>query len=273
MEIQETLCFDDVLLKPQYSDIESRSEVDISTTMKGQEFSLPVVSSPMDTVTEDQMARRLHYAGGLGIIHRYCSLLRLKEILEANHPFSGRGIAIDVSSDYEERIRIGLGNDVGIYCIDVAHGHHIMVERAIQDIRTKYGESITLIAGNVATASAYLDLVSWGADAVRVGIGGGCFVEGTKVITSNGLKSIEEIQPGDQVYTHMNRLRKVTKTFTHENKTELVSINGIKSTPNHEYYVLHRSKIEIANDDNIHELAEWISAENLTKDYVLLEKK
>jgi hypothetical protein len=59
----------------------------------------------------------------------------------------------------------------------------------------------------------------------------------------------------------------------HEEKNQFVVVNGIKSTPNHEYYVLHKSHIEHVNDDNIHELAEWVPAEHLSKDYVLLEIK
>ena len=76
--MREALSFDDVLLEPQFSDILSRSEVDISTTMsEGQvnvKFRLPVISAPMDTVTEDKMALAIGREGGLGIIHRYNSI-------------------------------------------------------------------------------------------------------------------------------------------------------------------------------------------------------
>ena len=72
--MKETLSFDDVLLIPQYSDIESRTQVDISSELySNTRLSLPVISSPMDTVTERAMAMAMNDVGGMGIIHRYSS--------------------------------------------------------------------------------------------------------------------------------------------------------------------------------------------------------
>ena len=63
--------FDDWLLIPQYSDIKSRSEVDIGSTLAGQYHRLPLISSPMDTVTEEKMSIAMASRGGFGVIHRY----------------------------------------------------------------------------------------------------------------------------------------------------------------------------------------------------------
>ena len=58
----EALTYDDVLLLPQFLDIRSRSEVDISTDLgNGLKLGLPIISSPMDTVSEDLMARAAHH--------------------------------------------------------------------------------------------------------------------------------------------------------------------------------------------------------------------
>ena len=55
--MKEALTYDDVLLVPQYSDIESRSEVDVSSDLDDStRLDLPIISSPMDTVTEEAMA-------------------------------------------------------------------------------------------------------------------------------------------------------------------------------------------------------------------------
>ena len=71
-DIKESLSFDDVLLTPKYSDIESRTEVDTTSYLsENLKLELPVISSPMDTITEYRMARVMQEAGGLGIIHRY----------------------------------------------------------------------------------------------------------------------------------------------------------------------------------------------------------
>ena len=68
----ETLSYDDVLLVPQYSDLNTRKAVDLTSDLdEVLKFELPVISSPMDTITETDMATAMHKAGGLGIIHRY----------------------------------------------------------------------------------------------------------------------------------------------------------------------------------------------------------
>ena len=72
MKVEDCLSYDDVLLRPQYSDIRSRSEIDISTDLGNDlGLQLPIISSPMDTISEDDMAICLSRHGGCSVIHRY----------------------------------------------------------------------------------------------------------------------------------------------------------------------------------------------------------
>ena len=75
MKLKKCLSYDDVLLVPQFSDIVSRKEVDLRSALdQTRTLELPIISSPMDTITESRMANAMSKAGGLGIVHRYNSI-------------------------------------------------------------------------------------------------------------------------------------------------------------------------------------------------------
>ena len=72
--------FDDVLILPGFTDF-SPSEVDLSSNLGKYHFNLPIMSSAMDTVTEENMAINMTLHGGLGVLHRNCSFERQLEMV------------------------------------------------------------------------------------------------------------------------------------------------------------------------------------------------
>ena len=200
MKLKQTLSFDDVLLVPRSSDILTRKEVDLSSTLGAKTLALPVISSPMDTVTEVCMASTMQSAGGLGVLHRYntidkqVSLVRdLRDCLEEiSADISSIAVAVPAGSDSLPRSSALYDAGARVFCIDVAHGHHTLMQRSIKSLRDKFSNNVIIIAGNVATAEGYSDLSEWGADAVRIGIGGGSICS-TRIQTGHGVPTLQSI--------------------------------------------------------------------------------
>ena len=191
------LSYDDVLLVPQYSDIDSRTEIDISTDLgKNVKLTLPIIASPMDTITGARMATGMSVAGAVGVVHRYNTPTAQREHV-AQFLLETRGddligAAIGVNGDYLERARLLFNAGVGFFCVDVAHGHHALVRHALQVLRKTFGHNIHIMVGNVATLEGVNDLADWGADSVRCNIGGGSICS-TRIQTGHGLPGLQTI--------------------------------------------------------------------------------
>ena len=84
------ITFDDVLLEPAYSQVLPR-DVDVRTQLtRGIRLNIPVLSSPMDTVTESELAIALAQEGGLGIIHKNLSVANQTNEVDKVRPRGGR---------------------------------------------------------------------------------------------------------------------------------------------------------------------------------------
>ena len=194
--MKKTLSFDDVLLVPSYSDIKSRGEVDLSVDMGGNlNLSLPIIASPMDSVSEDEMALAMADAGGISIIHRYNTIERQVELIKrviAEHYPINVGAAVGVTGDYLERAYAIRAAGVNTICVDIAHGHHTLMKEALDTLRNKFNNSLHIMAGNVATLEGFNDLADWGADSIRVGIGGGSICS-TRIQTGHGVPTLQSV--------------------------------------------------------------------------------
>jgi len=219
--IQLALTFDDMLLIPKFSTITSRTEVDLRINLDPKiELSLPVISSPMDTVTEVNMAVAISKAGGLGIIHRYNSIEQQGKLVTAAKEAGAKfvGAAVGSTGDFYERASELIKWGVDVVCVDVAHGHHQNVKEAIEKIKNHPSHyKFHLMAGNVATGKGFQDLSDWGADSIRVGIGGGSICS-TRLQTGFGVPNLAAIFDCVQTQAYKS------------GKTKLIVDGGIKNS-------------------------------------------
>jgi hypothetical protein len=146
------------------------------------------------------------------------------------------------------------------------------MEKMLKFIKEKL-PTVFVIAGNISTQEAVKDLEDWGADALKVGIGPGCFISISEVKTIEGFKSLQNILIGDSVLTHKNRYRKVIDKHIYYGEQELLKINNLPPcTETHEFYVIEKSKKDLVNTENLTEFAFWIKAKDLDRDKHLLIK-
>ena len=141
--------YDDVNIIPKYSEVESRKEVSLRTKFTKKTYlDIPIVSAPMDTITESDMSIGMMSMGGVGVIHRFMDIE--KQVLEVERTFQfWESIepayeteddwlsvpicaAVGVTGDYIERGKELAGAGCSVLLIDVAHGHHKNVGEAIE---------------------------------------------------------------------------------------------------------------------------------------------
>tara|TARA_R100001163_G_C5068188_1_gene208122 strand:- start:2960 stop:3991 length:1032 start_codon:yes stop_codon:yes gene_type:complete len=196
--MSEAVSYDDVLLVPHYSNIRSRSEIDISADMgNGLHLQLPIIASPMDTISEAPMACAMAKFGGTAVLHRYnsiesqCRLVRLTKDISAHGPVIV-GAAIGTSDDFKERASALVEVGVNFLCVDVAHGHHVLMKEALDYLRKTFGDDLHIMAGNVATLEGVNALADWGATSARCNIGGGSICS-TRVQTGHGVPGLQTI--------------------------------------------------------------------------------
>lgn len=193
----ESLCFDDILLVPQYSDIESRNNVDISTSIgrsvKSIVLSLPMIAAPMDTVCEASMAIEMRINGGLGIIHRYMSIEKqIDEVKKAKDSGAIVGVAVGAKQADFYRALATYNAGAMVILVDTANGHSNYAINAVATLRRTLGNTAHIMAGNVSTYDGFMALADAGADSIRVGIGGGGMCT-TRIVTGHGMPTLSSI--------------------------------------------------------------------------------
>lgn len=215
---KEYLSFDDVLLVPQNTSIKSRKDVSLETRLsKNIKIKAPIISSNMDTITESPMMIAMNRLGCVGFLHRFMSIdnIKLHAKKAHNEKVSPIVVSIGIGNHWRKNLKLlaEISKYIDAICIDVAHGDCQRVMDMISHIKENY-KYWDVIAGNVATGESVFNLCSVGADAIKVGIGPGCFAEGTRVLMSNGLyKNIEDVKPNDKVINQYGKPVRVVNAW------------------------------------------------------------
>jgi len=169
----EIFDYDNILLLPRKCRVESRSECDTSITLGKHTFRLPVVPANMKTVVNETICEWLAQHGFFYVMHRF-DLDNVAFVRD----FKSRGLYASISLGVKQADRDTVAKLVteglvpDFITIDIAHGHADSVQHMIAHLKQHLPGSF-IIAGNVGTPEAVIDLENWGADATKVGIGPG----------------------------------------------------------------------------------------------------
>lgn len=210
--MKEAFTFDDVLIVPKFSTIESRREVDISINSSNLPYAqLPIISSNMDTVTGSKMALAMAENGGIGCLHRFCSI-------EDNVQMFKDSIYGDNQTDLSiPAVSFGLGlkeieRAEALFCagahtfiLDVAHGAQLAVANQVKAVRELLGESCLIIVGNFATSDSVKTFLEYCPDVngIKVGIGPGSACT-TRIKTGIGYPQLSAVKEIAQFFKNTN---------------------------------------------------------------------
>jgi IMP dehydrogenase len=188
------LSYDDVLLAPQYSKIDSRTLVDTSTQITPKvKLQLPIISINMTDVTGVEMATAMGKAGGIGFLPRFVTPQTQAEMVAKVKKTGMKvGAAVGCREGYLKRAEMLVKAGADIITLDVAHGHMQKALDATAELKNKFGKYVDIISGVIATYEGAYDLFSHGADSVRVGVGPGTICI-TRIKTGVGVPQITAI--------------------------------------------------------------------------------
>jgi GMP reductase len=172
-QTMEIFDYDNILLLPRKCRVESRSECDTSVQLGPKSFRIPVVPANMKTVVSESICIWLAQNGYFYVMHRFdLDNVAFVQDMKARQLYASISLGVK-KPDYDTVDRlVALGLTPEYVTIDIAHGHSDSVKNMIGYLKDKM-PSTFIIAGNVATPEAVIDLENWGADATKVGIGPG----------------------------------------------------------------------------------------------------
>jgi IMP dehydrogenase len=217
VRLRRALSFNDVLLIPRHTTVFSRSDVDLSTRIAGLKLEIPIIAANMSSVCGAEMARALGVIGGLGIIHRMCSVeeeaAMVCQVSERDPAATGHkrrrpqvGFSFGVGTDWRDRMD-ACGPHAQIACLDVAHADSNRVLDLLGSYFADF-KDYPLIIGNIATADAARRMMEaiprqyYRTTALKVGIGGGSLCT-TRIKTGFGMPTLQSVADVREVTSGM----------------------------------------------------------------------
>lgn len=167
--------FNDVNLVPNKCIVDSRSECDTSFKFGNFKFRLPLVPANMECVIDTNLAMELSKGGYFYILHRFYSddeILNFISTMNHKNLITSISLGVNESSYILVDKIINSNLKVDYITIDIAHGHSNKMEKMIRHLKQVMTDTF-IISGNVCTVEGVLDLETWGADAIKVGISPG----------------------------------------------------------------------------------------------------
>lgn len=278
------LDFDDILLVPARSPAASRKEVELKRMFKffhspRQWFGVPIVAANMDVTGTFAMGKALVNWSAVTCIHKHYAIQDIVKYFKSNNVQNNvwMSIGMNQEKDIDRLIAVEDATDYSPnICIDIANGYTEKFVEWCAKVRSNFKDSI-IMAGNVCTPEMVQELIlHGGVDIVKVGIGPGsacttrlktgCFVGESKINTATGLKAIKDINIGETVLTHDGSYQTVTHIHNNGFKDNLIEINGIICTDDHEFYVVNKIDQDKITEDNIHDFAYWLEAKDISEE-------
>lgn len=199
--MKEVLTFNDVNIVPGFSDIESRSEVDLSSALCSNSFmELPVIAANMDTVTDQVMARRMLNLGAQACLHRFGTIEDTVTMFRRSfgNPANERRpmVSIGLGDTELERAEALFSAGATCFVIDVAHGAQLSVARQADWLQQILKDNGSIVIGNFASAKSVRDFFNYFSRplvAIKVGVGPGAACS-TRMKTGVGVPQFTAIQ-------------------------------------------------------------------------------
>jgi IMP dehydrogenase len=186
-----------------------------------------LITAPVGTTLEEAEAiLQKHRIEKLPVVDRngrlkglitFKDIQKKKKFPNASKDKHGRlrvGAAVGVTEDTQERVAALVATGVDVVVVDTAHGHSRGVLSTVKRIKREF-PGLELIAGNVGTSAATVDLIRAGGDAVKVGIGPGSICT-TRVVAGVGVPQV----------TAISQCAKAAKKY----KVPIIADGGIKQT-------------------------------------------